>query len=107
MSTTPPIYPWFLNLAKCRSSAVTLLMFETTLNPEQTNGQNPQIGFDCNCARYPDSGPADLGDRHPHQKGTLGGNLMMLDGHIEWTDHLYDVTVGKVPLATSQTWWPY
>ncbi len=43
----------------------------------------------CTGRRGPDTGPAELGDRHPHAPGKLGGNLMMLDGHIEWTDHLW------------------
>ncbi len=108
LDTSAPAYPPFLNLARCRTPAVTLLLFESTLRPNQAYGQSP-IAIDCNCARYPDAGPSDLGDRHPHAPGKLGGNLMMLDGHVEWTDHLWDPTLPnpQKPPSVYQTWWPY
>ena len=107
-SAAMPTYAPFLNLARCRTPSVTLLMFESTLNPSQAYGQST-IAIDCNCGRYPDSTPADLGERHPHQPGKLGGNLMMIDGHVEWTDHLWDRTLPnpQLPPAARQQWWPY
>jgi len=100
-------YP-FLNLAKARWPSVTLLMIETTLNPAKAYGGN-SISLDCNCGLYPDNSPADLGDRHPHQPGKLGGNLLMLDGHVEWTNQLWDPTLPnpQKPPRSNQTWWPY
>ena len=108
LDTTAPAYPPFLNTARCRTPSVTLLMFETTLRPNQAYGQSA-IAIDCNCGRYPDSTPADLGDRHPHRPNKLGGNLMMLDGHVEWTDHLWDPALPnpQQPPTVYQTWWPY
>ena len=100
-----PMYPPFLNLARCRHGSVTLLMLETTLNPAQAYGQN-SVSIDCNCGRYPDSGPEDLGDRHPHRKNKLGANILMLDGHVEWTDSLWDDT-SVTPVLSSPTWMPY
>jgi prepilin-type N-terminal cleavage/methylation domain-containing protein/prepilin-type processing-associated H-X9-DG protein len=108
LDNTPPTYPYFLNLAKAKSSSVTLLMLEITLNPSQCDGQNP-ISVKCTISYYPDESPESLGDRHPHQKGQLGGNLLMLDGHVEWTNSLWDLTLPfpNVPPMTDRTWWPY
>jgi prepilin-type N-terminal cleavage/methylation domain-containing protein len=99
----------FLNLAKAKYPSQTLLMFEVTLNPVLTSGGNNPQSPNCNCGMYPRDNPSDLGDRHPHQSGKLGGNLMMLDGHIEWTDHLWDPTLAipTLPPVTNHMWWPY
>ncbi|HZZ44571.1 MAG TPA: prepilin-type N-terminal cleavage/methylation domain-containing protein [Tepidisphaeraceae bacterium] len=103
-----PTFPKFLNLARVKASSITLLMFEDTLNPNQCNGQN-SISIGCTVGYYPDDAPRAFCDRHPHQKGQLGGNIMMLDGHVEWTDHLWDPTLSDpdVPPLTNRTWWPY
>jgi prepilin-type N-terminal cleavage/methylation domain-containing protein/prepilin-type processing-associated H-X9-DG protein len=108
LDNTPPKYPYFLNMARAKTPSFTLLMYEVTLNPSQCYGQNP-IPAGCYVGYYPDESPRALGDRHPHQKGKLGGNLMMLDGHVEWTDHLWDTTLPNPdsPPVTDQTWWPY
>ena len=83
-------------------------MFETTLNPAQASNQNP-ISIDCYTGCYADSNPRDLGDRHPHLRGKLGGNLLMIDGHVEWTDSLWDSTlpVPYRPPVTTPLWWPW
>jgi prepilin-type N-terminal cleavage/methylation domain-containing protein/prepilin-type processing-associated H-X9-DG protein len=108
LDNTPPAYPYFFNMSKAKSSSVTLLMYEITLNPSQCFGQNP-IPVACYVGYYPDESPRALGDRHPHQKGQLGGNLLMLDGHIEWTNSLWDKTLANpdAPPMTNRTWWPY
>lgn len=108
LDNTPPAYPYFFNLAKARSTSVTLLMFEITLNPSDCYGQNP-IPAACYVGYYPDESPRSLGDRHPHQKGQLGANLLMLDGHIEWTNSLWDRSLSNpdAPPMTDRTWWPY
>jgi prepilin-type N-terminal cleavage/methylation domain-containing protein len=107
----PSVYPTFLNLAKCKTPSVTLLMFEITLNPSQCYGQD-SVPAACYVGYYPDESPRALGDRHPHQKGQLGGNLMMLDGHIEWTNALWFAPPPLpnpewTPPRTDLTWWPY
>jgi prepilin-type N-terminal cleavage/methylation domain-containing protein/prepilin-type processing-associated H-X9-DG protein len=108
LDSSPPIYPYFLNLAKAKASSTTLLMFEITLNPAQCFGQN-SIPIACYVGYYPDESPRALGDRHPHERGKLGGNLLMLDGHVEWTDHLWDTSLidPDAPPVTNRTWWPY
>jgi prepilin-type N-terminal cleavage/methylation domain-containing protein/prepilin-type processing-associated H-X9-DG protein len=108
LDNSPPTYPYFLNISKAKSSAITLLMFEVTLDPAQCDGQNG-IPSACYAGYYPDDLPGVFCDRHPHQKGKLGGNLMMLDGHVEWADHLWDTTLKfpDAPPQTNRTWWPY
>ena len=103
-----PKYPSFLNLAKVRQPSVTLLMFESTLDPNQANGQDG-ISGKCYLGYYPDDTPAALGDRHPHLRGKLGANLLMIDGHVEWTDHLWDPALLRPsqPPVSDRTWWPY
>jgi prepilin-type N-terminal cleavage/methylation domain-containing protein/prepilin-type processing-associated H-X9-DG protein len=108
LDNTPPAYPYFFNMAKATAPSVTLLMFEVTLNPSQCYGQN-SIPIACYVGDYPDETPRALGDRHPHQMGQLGGNLLMLDGHIEWTNSLWDTSLPHPdsPPQTNRTWWPY
>jgi len=108
LDSSPPTYPYFLNLAGARSPSVTLLMYEITLNPSQCYGQN-SIPIACYVGYYPDETPRALGDRHPHQKGRLGGNLMMLDGHVEWASSLWNTSLPDpdAPPVTNRTWWPY
>jgi prepilin-type N-terminal cleavage/methylation domain-containing protein/prepilin-type processing-associated H-X9-DG protein len=108
LDRSPPTFPYFLNLAKAKTPSDTLLMFEICLNPANCFGQNsPAVA--CYVGYYPDESPRGLGDRHPHQKGKLGGNLLMLDGHIEWTDKLWDtsLTDPDAPPLTNRLWWPY
>jgi prepilin-type N-terminal cleavage/methylation domain-containing protein/prepilin-type processing-associated H-X9-DG protein len=108
LDTDPPRFPYFLNLAKAKTPSVTLLMFEITLNPSDCYGQNP-IPAACYIGYYPDESPRGLGDRHPHQKGQLGGNLLMLDGHVEWTNSLWNTALAfpnSPPMYVSE-WWPY
>ena len=106
--STTSLYPSFLKLAKARSSAETLLMFETTLMPAAGFGQNP-VSIACLGGYYPDENARSFGDRHPHQRGKLGGNVMMLDGHVEWRDHLWDASLKnpEKPPTTDRLWWPY
>jgi prepilin-type N-terminal cleavage/methylation domain-containing protein/prepilin-type processing-associated H-X9-DG protein len=108
LDSAPPIYPYFFNMAKAKAPSLTLLMFEITLNPKACNG-GTSVSISCNSGYYPDDGPGDFSDRHPHQKGQLGGNLMMLDGHVEWTNSLWNtkLTNPAAPPVTNQTWYPY
>ena len=102
-------YPSFLQLAKAHQPSVTLLMFETTLIPACWYGQTEPTNTPCQAAEFPHEGPRALGDRHPHQRGKLGGNLLFLDGHIEWTDKLWDTSLAdpNLPPVTNRTWFPY
>ena len=102
-------YPGFLTVAKAGQSSVTLLMFETTLVPAQAYGQAPPGQIQCMSGLYSHENPESLGDRHPHQRGKLGGNLLMVDGHVEWTDRLWDPTLPtpSVPPQSDRRWWPY
>ena len=107
----PKVYPPFFNLGKAKAPSLTLLMFEITLNPADCYAQNP-VSIACYIGYYPDESPRGLGDRHPHQKGQLGGNLMMLDGHIEWTNQLWFAppplpNTNWTPATSDRTWWPY
>jgi prepilin-type N-terminal cleavage/methylation domain-containing protein/prepilin-type processing-associated H-X9-DG protein len=108
LDNTPPTYPYFFNTAKAKAPSVTLLMYEITLNPSQCYGQNP-IPVACYVGYYPNESPRALGDRHPHQTGQLGGNLLMLDGHVEWTNSLWNTSLTNpdAPPMNNRTWWPY
>ena len=102
-----PLDPSFLRLARARTPSLTLLMFEGRLGTAYLEGPNT-LGSDCFPGSDPDGGCLAFTDRHAHQTGKLGGNLMMLDGHVEWADHLWDssfLTVNIPPRANTQ-WWP-
>jgi prepilin-type N-terminal cleavage/methylation domain-containing protein len=102
-------YPSFLNLVKAEAPSTTILMYETTLNPAAGYGQAPPGAIVCMAGMYPNDGPENFGDRHPHTIGKLGGNVMMLDGHLEWRDHVWDVSLPNpaMPPVTDREWWPY
>lgn len=112
-STTPPpgykTLRSFLNLADARQAAATLLMFEATLLPNEVNGQTGSGGASCTTGEYPHDGPGVFCERHARRPDKLGGNIMMLDGHVEWIDHLYDPTLPnpEMPPASDRRWWPY
>jgi len=103
-----PPYANFFYMGRAKDPSLTLLMFEITLIPWEADGQN-NVSSQCYLGYYPDGTPGDFCDRHPHQKGKLGGNIMMLDGHVEWTASLWNTKLPypNVPPYTDRTWWPY
>ena len=111
-STPPGVdpYPSFLNLAQAKSASQTILLYETTLDPGKAYGQTGYPGtIQCLCGMYPNDGPANFGDRHPHQAGKLGGNVVFLDGHLEWRDHVWEPSYPNpaMPPIAERLWWPY
>ena len=110
--TPPPGYkklPSFLAAGNAHQASVTLLMFESTLMPPAVCGQTGTGGTQCNAGKYSNDGPNNFGDRHPHTRGKLGGNLLMIDGHVEWSDGVWDATLPdpEMPPITDRRWWPY
>lgn len=101
-------YPSFLNLADAHAASETVLLFETTLFGSNAYGQQG-YGTSCTAGQYPHDGPRGLGDRHWHVRNKLGGNLVMLDGHVEWTDHLFNTALPypNMPPQTDRQWWPF
>ncbi len=102
-------YPSYLRLPRAQNASVTLLMFETTLNPAAGFGQTQATSESCLAGLRSSENAESFSDRHPHAPGKLGGNLMMLDGHVEWADHLWDPGLGvnQIPPAGDRRWWPY
>lgn len=103
-------YPSFLRLAKVLSASETILIYETTTDPRKTyNGQGYPGTVACMNGLYPNDGPSNFGDRHPNQRGKLGGNIVFLDGHLEWRDSVWnlDNPIPAQPPVTDRMWWPY
>jgi prepilin-type N-terminal cleavage/methylation domain-containing protein len=98
----------FLLPARVVTPSATLLMFESTLFLADTAGQTGNTGASCTAGEYCADNPEALGDRHPHAANRLGGNLLFIDAHLEWTDHLWDPTLPnpRLPPTTNQLWWP-
>jgi len=99
-------YPSFLKLSSCRAPARTILMFEQTLDPQQGYGQqggHPLAG------RYTAEDARAFTERHAHLRGGLGGNVVMLDGHREWRNDLWDESLGnpRIPSEHDLTWFPH
>lgn len=102
-------YPSFLKLSKARQASVTILMFETTVIPSQGYNQGPPANIVCMAGCYPNENARAFTERHAHERGKLGGNVMMLDGHVEWRPHLWDKNLidPTMPPMTNRQWWPY
>ena len=98
--------PAFLKLELCASATKTILMFEQTLDPKQGYGQAG--GFDT-AGRYTAEDARALGERHPHQRGGLPGNILYLDSHAGWRNDLWDKTLSnpRIPKRGDLTWFAY
>lgn len=99
-------YPSFLQLERCVSPSVTLLMFEQTLDPKRGYGEQGEHRM---AGRYTAEDARALAERHPRGREGLGGNVIMLDGHREWRSDLWDEDLGdpRVPEPNDWTWFPY
>lgn len=104
-----PLQASFLDLSRAQWSSVTLLMYETTLMPDQAYGPGATPSS-CYCGYRPADSGGTIAYFHPHQPNSPGVNTLMLDGHVEWTDTLRDPTVNNgswLPATTDHRWWPY
>ncbi len=99
-------YPSFLKLERCRWPSVTLLMFEQTLDPKRGYGQQ---GGHTMAGRFTAEDARALAERHPRGRQGLGGNVIMIDGHHEWRNDLWDESLGnpRIPERHDRTWFPY
>jgi prepilin-type N-terminal cleavage/methylation domain-containing protein/prepilin-type processing-associated H-X9-DG protein len=100
------LQPAFLKLERCASTSKTILMFEQTLDPSQGYGQAG--GFDTAGCYTAEDARAE-GERHRHDRGGLGGNVLYLDGHVGWRNDLWDRTLTnpRIPKRGDFTWFPY
>jgi len=98
--------PSFLKLNRCQAPGKTLLMFEQTLDPSRTRGQE---GGHKAAGRFTAEDARALAERHAHLRGQLGANVIMVDGHHEWRNDLWDETLEepRVPVPGDLTWYPY
>jgi hypothetical protein len=99
-------YPSFLELARCKAPALTILLFEQTLDPACGYGRQ---GGHTTAGRYTAEDARALGERHSRREGGLGGYLIFLDGHVGWRDDLWeeDLPNPRVPARGDLTWFPY
>lgn len=96
----------FLFLGKCMAPAVTILMFEQTLDPTQGNGQSGGLA---SAGRYGAEDARAVTERHAHLLGELGSNVLFLDGHVAWRNDLWDEKLKnpRMPKRGDLTWFPY
>lgn len=99
-------FPAFLQLSQCKATSRTILMFEQTLDPARGYGQ--QGGHDM-AGRYTAEDARALSERHAHSSRQLGGNVVMIDGHLEWRYDLWDERLPnpRLPRREDLTWFPY
>ncbi|NLX12253.1 MAG: type II secretion system protein [Phycisphaerales bacterium] len=99
-------YPAFLQLSRCKAPSRTILMFEQTLDPAR--GYGLQGGHDM-AGRYTAEDARALSERHARTSGQLGGNVLMIDGHIEWRSDLWDERLPnpRLPRRGDLNWFPY
>lgn len=98
--------PSYLDLAKCEQPSSTILMFEQTLDPRQGYGQK---GSFKEAGRHTAEDARAVTERHSRRKGGLGGNVLCLDGHVDWRNDLWDETLKnpRIPARGDLTWFPY
>ena len=99
-------YPAFPQLSRCKAPSRTILMFEQTLDPARGYGQ--EGGHDM-AGRYTAEDARALSERHAHSSQQLGGNVVMIDGHLEWRFDLWDERLPnpRLPRRGDLTWFPY
>jgi hypothetical protein len=100
------LQPSYLKLENCSCPSKTILMFEQTLNPSQGYGQTG--GFDT-AGLYTAEDPRALGERHPHPRNGLAGNVLYTDCHAGWRDDLWNKTLPnpRIPKRGDLTWFAY
>ena len=100
------IQPSFLFMGKCVAPAVTILMFEQTLDPRQGYGQSGGLGT---AGQYEAEDARADTERHAHTVGGNGGNVLYLDGHVAWRSDLWDDQLKnpRIPQKGDLTWFPY
>ena len=100
------LQPSFLFLGRCVAPAVTILMFEQTLDPEQGYGQSGGLGT---AGRFGGQDARATTERHAHTLGGLGSNVLYLDGHVAWRNDLWDEKLKnpRMPKRGDLTWFPY
>lgn len=98
--------PSFLRLERCKAPGKTILMFEQTLDPKRGSGGeggHPMAG------RFTAEDARAVSERHAHEQSGFGANVVMIDGHLEWRDDLWDDALpnGRIPAPDDLTWHPY
>ncbi len=98
--------PSFLFLGRVAAPAQTILMFEQTLNPDMGYGGSGGLG---SAGQYGAEDARAVTERHAHTFGGLGGNVLYLDGHVDWRDDLWDEELRnpRMPPRGDLTWFPY
>lgn len=98
--------PSFLSLSKCVAPGKTILMFEQTLDPSQGNDQCGSLDT---AGHYPAEDARAATERHSHTLNGVGGNVLYIDGHVNWRNDLWDKTLpsGRRPKRGNLTWFPY
>ena len=101
-----PLQPSFLKQEVCAATSKTILMFEQTLNPSQGYGLTG--GFNT-AGQYTAEDARAEGERHKRDRGGVGGNVLYLDGHVDWRNDLWDRTLTnpQIPKRGDLTWFPY
>lgn len=100
------LQPSFLYLPRAQNTAVTILMFEQTLDPGQGYGQ---AGSFRSAGYHTAEDARAVTERHRRSAEGLGGNVLYLDGHAGWRDDLWDETTRnpRIPKRGDLTWFPY
>lgn len=98
--------PSFLFMGRVAAPAQTILMFEQTLDPDMGYGGGGGLG---SVGQYGAEDARAITERHAHTFGSMGGNVLYLDGHIAWRNDLWDDNLRnpRMPQRGDLTWFPY
>ncbi|MDR0993601.1 MAG: prepilin-type N-terminal cleavage/methylation domain-containing protein [Verrucomicrobiota bacterium] len=95
----------YLNLAMCESPAQTILLFEQTVDPRGSVLGNR---FRIRAAGYQTAEDVTaLSVRHRRILGKEGGNLLFVDGHVQWRDEVWAKQRSDIPARNDLEWYPF
>ncbi len=102
--------PSFLNVNSIKYPVRVILLFDQLLDPEKGYGgykTNPSAG------KYCGAYPRDFSATHFKKRGSLGGEVLFCDYHVEWKETVWKpdwpITDPKfqAPPRTDLDWYPY
>lgn len=101
--------PSFLNTARIKAPARTILLFDQLLDPRQGYGGDT---LNRSAGRHCGSYPKAFSARHAKARGALGGFLLYCDYHVAWQQTVWKAEWPKTadfeaPPRDDLDWYPY
>jgi hypothetical protein len=99
--------PSFLKATRVKQPSQVILLFDQLLDPQYGyNAKSLNRSAGEHCGAY----ATEFSARHRRRKGELGGSVLFVDSHVEWTKSVWkeDWPVDlEVPPSSDSNWFPY